>query len=122
LSTTPITAGGATPTLPLTPDARKAYQDLYTANETAIENTTDGALLQSLNDTQLAIGGVLSADNEYRLNQDTAQFNALLAQINTATAALKKLQADIAGIASKVSVFGAVAGGIAKVLSFLPAL
>jgi ABC-type transporter Mla subunit MlaD len=122
LSTTPITPGGATPTLPLTPDARQAYKDLYTANETAIENTTDGTLLQSLNDTQFAIGGVLSADNEYRLNQDTAQFNALLTQINAATAALKKLQSDIAGIASKVSAFGAVAGGIAKVLSFFPAI
>jgi len=122
LSTTPINSGGATPTLPLTPDARQAYKDLYAANETAIENTTDGALLQSLNDTQLAIGGVLSADNEYRLNQDTPQFNALLAQINTATTALKKLQTDIGGIASKVSVFGAVVSGIAKVLSFLPGI
>ena len=121
MSTSP-TPGPPSPTLPLTPDARKAYTDLYAKNETAIENTTDGLLLQSLNDSQLAIGGVLSADNEYRLNQDTAQFNALLKQIGVANAALKKLQADIGGIATKLSVFGDVVAGIETVLILVPGI
>jgi len=117
----PTTPGGsgATPTIPLTPEARKAYEDLFAKNEIAIEGTTDVGLLQSLDDAQDAVGAVLSADNEYRLNQDTAHFQALQTQINAANDSLTKLKKDIAGISSKISVLGDVAAGIAKVLSLV---
>ena len=122
LSTTPIPAGGATPTLPLTPETRQAYIDLYAKNEIAIEGTIDGTILQSLNDAQLSVGAVLSADNEYRLNQDTALFNALLKKIKIASASLSKLQSDISGVASKIAVLGDVAAGINKVLTLVSAI
>lgn len=119
MGTSPTAPGGTTPTIPLTPEARKAYQELFDKNEAAIESTTDVTVLDSLNDTQDAIGAVLSADNEYRLDQNTANFNALLTQINGANDSLKKLQKDVAGIASKISAFGDVAAGIVKVLSLV---
>jgi hypothetical protein len=113
---------GTTPTLPLTPDARKAYEDLYAKNQIAIDNTIDGTILQSLNDAQLSVGGVLSADNQYRLSQDTALFNALSTQIKIACASLIKLRLDISGVESKIAVLGDVAAGINKVLTLVPAI
>lgn len=123
MSTSPATPGpvGPDPTIPLTPDARKAYEDLFNTNEAAIEATADPDLLQSLADTQLSIGAVLTADNEARLKQDDASFAALRTQINAANSSLKKLQKDIAGVATKIDAIGAVASGIVKVLGFVGA-
>jgi hypothetical protein len=116
-TSTPGTAG---PTVPLTPDARAAYEALYATNQTAIENTADVDLLKSLNATQLDIGNLLSADDQYRLNQNTAQFEALLKAINSTNAGLKILQTKIAGIAGGIAKFGEVVGAITKVLSVIP--
>jgi hypothetical protein len=116
-TSTPGTAG---PTVPLTPDARAAYEALYATNETAIENTNDVELLKSLNATQLDIGNLLSADDQYRLNQNTAQFEALLKAINGTNAGLKTLQTKIAGIAGGIAKFADVVGAINKVLSVIP--
>jgi hypothetical protein len=76
-------------------------------------------LLDGLNDAQLAIGGVLSADNEYRLSQDDAKFQALAGKIGAANDSLTALQGQVAGIAGKVAAIGAVASGIAKVLTLV---
>lgn len=107
---------GAGPTVPLTPEARQSYQALFDANEAAIESTADPVLLQSLADTQLSLGAVLTADNQARLAQDDASFTALKKQIKTANDSIKKLQKDIAGVATKIGAFGEVASGILKVL------
>jgi hypothetical protein len=104
------------PEVPLTPDARNKYQALLDANEAAIENTDDPNLLASLNDTQLALAAVLTADNEAKLKQDDASFAALRTQMAAANDSLKKLQKDIAGVAAKIGVIGDVATGIVKVL------
>jgi hypothetical protein len=117
-----LTPGTAGPTVPLTPDARSAYEAVYTANQTAIENTIDVDLLKSLNASQLDIGNLLSADDQYRLNQGTAQFQALLTAINGTNAGLKTLQTKIAGIAGGIATFGEVVGAITKVLSFVPGI
>ncbi|MGA8729101.1 MAG: hypothetical protein WB608_10160 [Terracidiphilus sp.] len=108
------------PTIPLSPDVRTAYEDLYAKNQAAIENTADFELLKALNASQLDIGGLLSADDQYRLNSDSAQFQAMLTQINATNDGLKALQTKIAGIAGGVAKFGAVVGAIAKVLSLIP--
>jgi hypothetical protein len=117
MSTLPNTPGGATPTLPLSPDARQAYIDLYDKAELAVQATSDATILGSLNDSKDAIGAVLSADNEARLQQDDASFKALQAQLQTANDSLKKLKSDIAGVATQISIFGQVAAGIDKVIS-----
>jgi hypothetical protein len=109
------------PEIPLTPDARNTYEALFDANETAIENTADPELLESLNDTQLSIGAVLTADNAARLKQDDASFEALKTQMKAANDSLTKLQGDIAGVATKIKAFGEVATGITKVLGLFGA-
>jgi hypothetical protein len=115
---TPATPPG-TPTLPLSPALRTAYEQLYDACETASEATADEDLLEGLNDAQLAIGGVLSADNEYRLSQDDAKFQALAGKIDEANDSLTELQGQIAGIAGKIAAIGSVASGIAKVIGLV---
>lgn len=122
MSTIPNTPGGATPSLPLSPDARQSYENLYALAEAAVENTSDPTILGSLNDSKDAIGAVLSADNEARLKQDDASFQALQAQIKIANDSLKTLQSDIAGVASKIKIFGQVAAGISAVLSIVPGI
>ena len=108
------------PTIPLSPEVRTAYEDLYAKNQTAIEGTLDFDLLSALNASQLDIGGLLSSDDQYRLNADSAQFQAMLTQINTTNGGLKTLQTKIAGIAGGVAKFGTVVGAIDKVLSLIP--
>ena len=122
MSTVPNTPGGATPTVPLTPDVRKSYEDMYALAEAAVQATSDSTILGSLNDSKDAIGAVLSRDNDARRNQDDASFQALQAQLKIANDSLKKLQSDIAGVATKINIFGQVAGGIAKVLSLVPGI
>ena len=126
MSTIPNAPGGATPpvppTVPLTPDARQSYEDMYALAEAAVQATSDGTILGSLNDSKDAIGAVISADNEARLKQDDASFQALQAQLKIANDALKKLKSDIAGVATKIGIFGQVASGIAKVLSLVPGI
>ena len=117
MNTPPIPPG--TPTLPLTPALRTAYEQLYDACEAANEATNDPDLLQGLSDAQLAIGGVLSADNAYRLSQNTATFQALAGQIDAANDSLTALQGQVAGIAGKIAAIGSVASGIAKVLALV---
>lgn len=118
MSTLPNMPGGATPALPLSPDARQSYEDMYALAEAAVQNTSDPTILGSLNDSKDAIGAVISADNEARIKQDDASFQALQAQIKIANHALMKLKSDIAGVATKINIFGQVASGIAKVISF----
>jgi fumarate hydratase class II len=114
-----VPPAGATPTIPLTPETRQAYEDLYKKAELAVQATSDGTILGSLNDTKDAIGAVLSADNEARLAQDDASFKAVQTAIDAASDAMKKLAGDIAGVASKIKVFGDVASGINTVFSLL---
>ncbi len=110
------------PTIPLTPEVRAAYQDLYNKLETAIENTTDVGALETLNASQLDVGNVLTKDAEYQLNANTALFNALLQQINTTNAGLKALKAEILTISSGISTFGTILGAVDKILTMVPGL
>jgi hypothetical protein len=117
LSTPPIPPG--TLTLPLTPALRTAYEQLHDACEAANEATNDKDLLQGLTDVQLAIDAVISADNKYRLDQNSATFQALSGQIGAANDSLTTLQGQIAGIAGKIAAIGSVASGIAKVIALV---
>jgi hypothetical protein len=118
LTTTPTTPTG--PTIPLTPEVRAAYQDLYNKLETAIENTIDVGTLETLNASQLDIGNILIKNSEYQLAANTALFNALLQQINTANVGLKALKAQIIGISNDISTFANILGAIDKVLTMVP--
>ena len=117
-----VPPAGATTTIPLTPETRQAYKDLYAKAELAVQSTSDGTILGSLNDTKDAIGAVISADNKARLAQDDASFKAVQTAINTASDSMKKLAGDIAGVAKKIKIFGDVASGINTLLTLVSAI
>ncbi len=104
------------PTIPLTPAARTAYQDLYTKNELAIQATTDPGVLEALNSAQLDVRNILTKDNMYRLHATTALYDALLLQINTTNSSLKDLQKQIQAIIDDFAHAADIVGAIQKVL------
>ena len=110
------------PLVPLSSAARAAYQAIYDNAQAAMQKTTDGELLQSLDQSRLNAAAVISADNAYRINANTTTYEALAHQINTTNDGLKKLQTDIAGVADKIDEIGQVADGIATVLELVPGI
>jgi hypothetical protein len=121
LSTTPPATPGK-PSIPLSDEARAAYQDLYDKYEVEIEASNDPAIVQPLLDSQSSIDDILTKDNMYRLHADTALFSALQDQINTTSDELKVLKGKITAISSKISTAGTIISAIDKVLSFAPGL
>ena len=112
----------ATPTIPLTPELRAAYQDLNKKYETAIQNTIDVGVLESLNASQLDVNNILTKDDMYRLQANSALYDALLKQINGTNADLKDLKDQIEAISSGISTFSDILAAISKVLSMVPAI
>jgi hypothetical protein len=110
------------PTIPLSADVRASYEAVYANNQAAIDSTNDFELLNSLNASQLDVGNLLQADDQYRIQADYAQFQEILTQMNTTNAGLKALQTKISGIAGGISTFGAVVGAINQVLSLTSGL
>ena len=110
------------PTLPLSADIRAAYQDVYAKNQAAIEGTTDFELLTALNDSNDAIGSLLSADDQYHIHADTGAFQALLTQIGATNKGLKDLQAKVDKVAGDIGKFSMVASAINKVLTMVPGI
>ena len=111
-----------TPTIPLTPDVRAAYQAVYNSNETALETTNDFELTKAMNASQKDIGNLLQADDQYKFQADDAQFQAVLTQLKATNTGLKALQAKISGIAGGISTFGTVVGAINDVLTMVPGI
>jgi hypothetical protein len=108
------------PVIPLTADVRAAYQDLYNKIQAAIDSTMDQATLDALNAWQPEVDDVLTKDDMYKLNANTAIFTALQKQINYTNAGLKTLQGQIAAIASHFALAGDVISAIDKVLTLVP--
>ena len=119
LSVPSSTASGS-PVIPLSEEARKAYKHLYDTMETAIEGTTDAAVLEALNARQAEVDDVLTKDAIYRLQANTTQFEALQKQINETNAGLKTLEEQIESIAETFNGAGAILGAINNVLSLVP--
>lgn len=120
MSSQPPVIPPSTPTIPLSPSVRTAYENLYNKLQAAIQSTTDVATLEALNAAFPQVDDVLTMDTEYRLNANTAAFNALLGQINATNTQLKTLQQQIASIAAHVKAAGAVLAAINKVLTLIP--
>ena len=115
--TTPIPAQ---PTLPLASDVRAAYKDLYAKLQGEFENTSNTVALEALNDPLTNVSNILTKDDIYRLQQDTALFQALLKQINDTNKDLKTLRDQIAAVASAFSTAGDIIQAINKVLTLVP--
>lgn len=110
------------PAIPLTPDLRAAYADLYSKYETAIENTRDPGAKVTLMASQLDVQNILTKDDMYRLQANTALYTALLHQITTTNTNLASLKTQIESITSHISTFGDILAAITKVLTLVPAL
>ena len=117
----PVVPAGS-PTIPLSTEARQAYEDLFDSLEDAIENTIDVTLLEAMNPMQTEVGNVLTKDNMYRLHQNTALLQALQKQIADTNEGLKNLQQQISSIAAGFNVAGQVLAAINKVLSLIPGI
>src|SRR5579885_3460705 len=86
--------------IPLSTELRKAYEDLYDTIEAAIEGTKDTAVLEALNARQADVDNVLTKDDMYRLQANTALFEALCKQISDTNEGLKELEKQISSIAA----------------------
>jgi hypothetical protein len=117
--TTVVPTGGWV--IPLLGDQRAAYEALYDKNEIAIQNTTDIELLKPLNEAQLNIGNLLSADDQFHIEQNAATFKAVADAIGKTNHGLKELQGKKIGeVAKKIPWAADVLVGVNKVLSFPP--
>jgi hypothetical protein len=113
-------ADQTSPSIPLTDELRAAYKDLYTKYESAIESTTDVAILEALNASRLDVDDVLTKDTMYRLHANTELFAVLLKQINDTNEGLSTLKGQIAAVASHIALAGDIIAAINKVLSIVP--
>jgi uncharacterized protein (DUF2342 family) len=120
VTTLPVNKLPAHPPIPLSPEARAAYQDLYNKMQAAIDSTMDLATLQALNAWQPKVELVLTEDDNYKLNADTAVFDSLQEQINYVNQGLKTLRDQISSIASHIAVTGDILAAINKVLTLVP--
>jgi hypothetical protein len=110
----------AAPIIPLTPEIRAAYSDLYNQLEAAIENTRDPGVHATLLASQSNVDDVLTKDDLYRIEANSALYSALLGQINDTNSDLDALQGQIRAISSGVSTFGDILAAISKVLALIP--
>ena len=122
MNTTTFAAVPANPEIPLKPDVLAAYKSLYDQYESAIENTTDTALLEKLNTSQQAVADVINLNNQAILNQNTETFAKVLAQIGVANKAISDLKAEIEKIAKDIGMYAGILAGIDKVLGMIPGI
>jgi hypothetical protein len=120
MATPPVNNLPANPSIPLAPAVRAAYQDLYDKIQAGIDSTMDLATVQALNPWRDEVDQVLTKDDEYKLSEDTAIFEALQKQINYTNQGLKTLRDQISTIASRFAMAGDVIAAIDKVLSLFP--
>lgn len=120
MATPPVDNLPAGPTIPLTPDVRAAYQDLYDKIQAGIDSTMDLATVQALNAWRDEVDQVLTKDDEYKLSADTAIFEALRTQISYANQGLRTLRGQISSIASHFAMAGDIIAAIDKVLTLVP--
>lgn len=109
-----------TPTIPLTPELRAAYQELYDKIQSAIDSTMDLSALEALNKWQPQVDRVLTLDQEFQLSQDTQTFSSLQRQICDVNDGLMALRAQISSIASHFEMAGDIIAAIDKIVSLLP--
>lgn len=120
MATSPPGILPANPSIPLTPDVRAAYQDLYNKIQAGIDSSMDEAVIQPLNTWWKEVDQVLTEDDLYKRTADTAIFDALQKQINYTNQGLKTLQGQISSIASHFAMAGDIIAAIAKVLTLVP--
>ena len=108
------------PPIPLSPEIRAAYQNLYDLMQAELDGTMDPVAVEALNAAQPQVEAVLNMDDEYRLGQNTAAFTAIQKQISDTNDSLKQLKEQIAATASHFAMAASIIGAISKVLTLVP--
>jgi septal ring factor EnvC (AmiA/AmiB activator) len=121
MATPPVNNSSASPAIPLTPDVRAAYQDLYNKMQAVLDGTMDAAVIEALNAWQPQVDQILRKDDEYKLTADTNIFAALQQQIDSTNKGLKTLQDQISSVASHLAMAGDIIAAINKVFTLIPA-
>ena len=120
MSTLPMSDLPANPSIPLTPEARTAYEDLYKKIQKGIDSTMDLAVIQPLNMWWKEVDQVLTEDDLYKKTKDTEVFDRLQKQINHTNEGLATLKDQISAIASHFALAGEIMAAIEKVLTIIP--
>jgi uncharacterized phage infection (PIP) family protein YhgE len=118
----PLNDVHANPSIPLTTEVRAAYQDLYQKIQAGIDSTMDLAAIQALNPLLAEVDQLLAKDDLYRLNADTAVFDALQKQIDSTNQGLETLRNQISSIASHLAMAADIIAAINKVLMLVPGI
>ena len=108
----------ASPSIPLSPALKAAYQNLYDTIQTAIDSTMDLTTIQTLNPMRDQVDQVLTQDDEYIHTKDTNIFAALATQIKFVNDGLTTLRGEVSSIASHFALAADVVAAIDKVLGF----
>lgn len=119
---TPSVNPPAAPAIPLSDDLRTAYIDLLSKLENEYQSNPDATAREAIEPQRDNVSNILTKDNMYRFNQDTALFQALQAQISSTTSGLKTLQTQINATASHFQTAASIVGAITKVLGLLGSL
>jgi hypothetical protein len=119
LSTSPSNPP-ASPTIPLSDAIRAAYDDLYNKLEAEYQSSSDDTVREAIGPVRDNVGNVLTKDDLYKFEANTALFSALLQQINDTNSGLKTLQGQIEATASHFATASDILGAIGKVLSLFP--
>ncbi|HEY9126963.1 MAG TPA: hypothetical protein VIM62_07535 [Acidobacteriaceae bacterium] len=112
----------ATPAIPLSDDLRAAYIDLYKKLENEYQSNPDATAREAVAPQRDNVSNILTKDNIYKFDQDTALFTALQQQISSTTDGLKTLQAQIKATASHFKTAADILGAITKVFGVLGVL
>jgi DNA repair ATPase RecN len=120
VATPPINDLPTAPSIPLTPEVRAAYQDLYNKIQAELDNTMDLAAIQALNPRLAEIDQILTKDDLYKLSANTVALNVLQKQISDTNRSLDKLHAQITSIASHFQKAADILAAIEKVLTLIP--
>lgn len=120
MATPPVDNLPAAPTIPLPPEVRAAYQDLYDKMQAALDSTMDEAVVEALNQWQPEVDQVLRKDDLYKIATNTSNLDALQTQIDYANTGLKTLQGQIESIVSHLAMAGDIVAAIDKVLTLVP--
>jgi len=106
---------------PLTRDLRKALMELYSRNQTLILKTTNVEALTILNECQVALATVLSADDVHHISSSSSTHRSLQLSIGSATSVLMKERDTLPRVFNPGSILvSPVIVDIGKLLEILP--
>ena len=105
----------------VTSDPADAYQAVYDALGKAYWESSDLNMKDQVQGARDAVYNIITQIDEADLEVNTANFIAIMPEINAANAALKCIQVDIAKITKNIQTAGTVVAVISKVLSLFPA-